>query len=468
VPPGRRRRHVRGLDDRQPGDGDGCGAPGVGAARGAVAARRRRGDRVRQDAAASIRTFHRHRVGDRGAGADREVAGPGQGRAGIGHGPGGRGGVGVIDGVIEDPGQRVGERSAGVGGLPGIGHRDRVADRAAGRDARDIRGLDNRQGRDKDGDTGRGAGSGGAGSGRGGDSNGVGGAGSQAGDRTAGRASGGAGESAGAGGGGVAGQGAVIQEHRCGPGHRRRGVAACRGRAGRRLRPDQYGRVRLRSAVVADLAGSVRAPAVGGARGALRTREGGTSGDLGHRDLVQRGAASGRHRDRRLLRSGGRAVPQLAAAPGTPAVGDARTGKRAGGRPADGDLGHRHLVQRGAAGGRHRHRYVTAGGRAVAQLAAGAQPPAVDGTRGGQRAHRRTAGVNLGHRHPVQWRAAGGRHGHRYVTAGGRAVAQLAAGAQPPAVDGTRGGQGAREVRAGHDLGEGHPRQRAAGVHGLR
>ena len=43
--------------------------------------------------------------------------------------PGGRRRVGVIGGVVKHPGQAIGDARPGIGGLPGVGDRDRVADR---------------------------------------------------------------------------------------------------------------------------------------------------------------------------------------------------------------------------------------------------------------------------------------------------------------------------------------------------
>ena len=59
--------------------------------------------------------------------------------------PAGGGGVAVVDGVVGHLGEGVGHRRAGVGGLPGVGDGDRVADGLAGHGEAGVGGLDDRQ-----------------------------------------------------------------------------------------------------------------------------------------------------------------------------------------------------------------------------------------------------------------------------------------------------------------------------------
>ena len=149
------------------------------------------------------------------------------------------------------------------------------------------------------------------------------------------------------------------------------------------------GTLLLRGGAVAELAAGVRPPAVGGARAAQRAGEAGPDGDLGHRHPGQRPA--GGHGHRRVLRAGVRAVAELAAAAGAPAVGGAGAGQRAGGSGCRGIPGR---PRPGSGSPRPAGCWPWSppaamscdGGRAVAQLAVAVQPPAVGGAGAAQRA----------------------------------------------------------------------------------
>src|SRR6202041_778134 len=74
-------------------------------------------------------------------------------RAGVADRAGGGGGVGVVGGIVDDAGQRVGDGGAGVGGLTGVGDRDRVGHLLPGGGGGRGCGLDDgqRRGEDRDG-----------------------------------------------------------------------------------------------------------------------------------------------------------------------------------------------------------------------------------------------------------------------------------------------------------------------------
>ena len=139
---------IRGGVDDQLRDRHRAGAAGISPPGGAVAAGGGRGDGVGEELVAGIGVVHGDRIGDGRGLAGVQVPGPGQDRAGVADRAGAGGsGVVAVGRVVEHPGQGVGHDSAGVGGLAGVGDRDRVGHLLPGYGAGRRSGLDDGQGR---------------------------------------------------------------------------------------------------------------------------------------------------------------------------------------------------------------------------------------------------------------------------------------------------------------------------------